>query len=100
LDFSVVDLCVDVAWVYRGDDDQATLLATHKDIIGYLHFKDFDGTDWAELGRGKVDFPSIMKVLPTMPWVRWEVVEQDNSKIDPRDAMTISRKYLKDTFNY
>jgi inosose dehydratase len=100
LDFKVVDLCVDVAWIFRGGADPATFLTTHKDRIGYLHFKDTDGQAWKELGRGKVDFPSIMKVLPTLKKVRWVMIEQDQSDLDPREAMAISRRYLKETFNY
>ena len=66
LDFSVVDLCIDVAWVYRGGQDPAKYLLQHKDQIGYLHFKDHDGKNWMELGQGKVDFAGIMKVLPEL----------------------------------
>ncbi len=100
LDPEVADLCVDVAWVMRGGDDPASFLRTHKDRIGYLHLKDHDGQDWAELGRGKVNFHEIMAVLPEMDRMRWAVIEQDTSKIDPMESMTISRQYLRDTFSY
>src|ERR1035437_4487221 len=59
LNFDVVDLCLDVAWVYRGGLDPAKFMLTHKDRIGYLHFKDHDGANWIELGQGKVDFSGI-----------------------------------------
>jgi sugar phosphate isomerase/epimerase len=100
LDFDVVDLCVDVAWVMRGGDDPASFLQKHKDRIGYLHLKDHDGEDWAELGRGKVDFHAIMRILPEMTGVRWAVIEQDTSKLNPHESVTISRRYLRDTFGY
>jgi sugar phosphate isomerase/epimerase len=100
LNYDAVDLCVDVAWVMRGGDNPATFLKKHKDIIGYLHFKDFDDTDWAELGKGNVNFHEIMAVLPEMTKVRWVMAEQDQSKIDPMDSIAISRAYLKDTFGY
>ncbi|MHB9134325.1 MAG: sugar phosphate isomerase/epimerase family protein [Armatimonadota bacterium] len=100
LDFDVVDLCVDVAWVMRGGDNPAEYLRKHQDRIGYLHFKDFDGTDWAELGQGKVNFAEIMQVLPEMTGVRWVMAEQDSTKIDPVDSVAISRRYLRETFNY
>jgi sugar phosphate isomerase/epimerase len=100
LDPEACDLCVDVAWVKIGGDDPAGYLAKHNDRIGYLHFKDHDGTTWTELGRGKVDFAAIMKVLPTMRKVRWVMVEQDRSQLDPVESVKISRAYLKDTFGY
>lgn len=100
LDFNEVDLCLDVAWILRGGDDPASYLRKHAAKIGYLHFKDFDGADWCELGRGKVDFASVMKVLPELKGVRWVMAEQDSTKIDPRESARISREYLKKTFNY
>ena len=100
LDFSVVDLCVDVAWVWRGGEDPAAYLKKHKARIGYLHFKDFDGKDWIELGQGKVNFPAVMKVLPELTSARWVMVEQDDTKLDPMDSATISRKYLREKLNY
>jgi sugar phosphate isomerase/epimerase len=100
LDFSVVDLCLDVAWIFRGGEDPAAYLLKHKERVGYLHFKDFDGANWIELGRGKVDFPGIMKVLPQLKKVRWVMVEQDQTQIEPRDSVAISRKYLKERFGY
>jgi len=100
LDFDVLDLCVDVAWVHRGGSDPAEFLRQHRDRIGYLHFKDTRGDHWEELGRGEVDFASIMRVLPEMPKVRWVVVEQDTSDIEPKESMAISRRYLRETFGY
>lgn len=100
LDFDVVDLCVDVAWVTRGGLYAPDFLRTHKDKIGYLHFKDFDGTDWIELGQGIVPLAEVMAVLPELTKVRWVMIEQDATKIDPMDSATISRAYLRETFGY
>jgi len=100
LDPEAADLCVDVGWVTKAGGDPAEFLAEHKDRIGYLHFKDFDDIGWTELGRGKGDFPAIMKVLPNLHGVRWVMIEQDSSRIDPLDSVAISRKYLKETFGY
>jgi len=100
LDPDAADLCVDVAWVMRGGDDPASFLRRHKDRIGYLHLKDHDGTDWIELGRGKLDLAGVMKVLPELAGVRWVMIEQDSTKLDPMESVALSRKYLKDTFGY
>lgn len=95
-----VDLCVDVAWVMRGEDDPASFLLKHKELVGYLHFKDHDGEDWIELGQGKVDLASIMEAMPELTKVRWVMIEQDSAKIDPMDSCRISREYLRTAFGY
>ncbi len=100
LDPGAVDFCVDVAWVQKGGEDPAAFLRAHEDRIGYLHFKDFDDDGWTELGRGKVDFGALLPVVDAMPHVSWVMIEQDTTKINPKDSITISRRYLKDTFGY
>ncbi|MEX0655738.1 MAG: sugar phosphate isomerase/epimerase [Phycisphaeraceae bacterium] len=100
LNFDVVDFCIDVGWVKVAGADPAAFLLEHKDRIGYLHLKDHDGATWAELGRGNVDWPSVMAVLPQLDGVRWAMIEQDSTQIDPCESATISRRYLQETFNY
>ena len=97
LDPNACDLCVDVAWVLRGGDQPADFLHQHAAKVGYLHFKDYDGSKWVPLGQGKVDFKSIVQVLPELN-VQWIMVEQDEPSGDAIDDMTQSRKYLQDTF--
>ena len=100
MDPAAVDLCVDVAWVTVAGQNVADFLRTHKARIGYLHFKDHDGKTWIELGQGRVDWAGVMKVLPDMPGVRWVMIEQDSTALDPRDSVAISRRFLKDRFGY
>ena len=95
LDPNCCDLCVDVAWVMRGGDDPAEFLRKHKDKVGYLHFKDWDGTKWVPCGKGKVDFKSIKAVLPELTGARWIMVEQDQPAGDPIEDMAESRRFLK-----
>ena len=94
------DLCVDVAWVKKGGEDPAEYLKKHKEKIGYLHFKDFDDEGWTELGRGQMDFAPLIKLLPEMPRVRQLVLEQDSTRNDAMESVTVSRKFLRDTFDY
>jgi len=94
------DLCVDVAWVQKGGGDPADFLRRHNARIGYLHLKDFNDAGWIELGQGKVNFAAVMSVLPELKKVRWVMIEQDSSRLDPRDSVAISRKWLKDRFGY
>ncbi len=95
LDPAAVDLCVDVAWVYRGGLDPVKFLADHAERIGYIHLKDWDGTHWAELGRGKVPIKECLEEIEKNPRIRWVMWEEDESQIDPFEAATISGEYLK-----
>jgi sugar phosphate isomerase/epimerase len=95
LDPSVCDLCVDVAWVYRGGKDPVKFLQQHKDKISYIHLKDWDGTNWAELGRGKVPIKECLEEIAKNPKIRWVMWEEDQSQIDPFEAATVSGQYLK-----
>jgi len=100
LDFNVVDLCVDVAWVHRGGEDPATYLGRHQNKIGYIHLKDTDATLWRELGRGDLDFDSVTATIKEMPNVHWAVVEQDKTEGDPIESCRISREFLKTKFDW
>lgn len=100
LDPDCADLCVDVGWVTKAGHDPVEFLTTHKDRVGYLHFKDFNEDGWIELGQGCVNFDGIIEVLPELERVRWVLIEQDSTRIDPLDSVTISRDYLKKTFDY
>jgi len=102
LDFSVLDLCFDVAWVHRGGEDPAAYLRKHSDKIGYLHLKDTDaeGRHWMELGRGVLDWKAIMAEVRQLPRVRWAMVEQDSTDGDPAECIRTSRDFLKSTFDY
>ena len=96
-----VDLCVDVAWVRRGNDDPAAFLKKHASRIGYLHFKDFEPdaegkfVRWCELGKGAVDYRAIMPVLPLLNQVEYAMVEQDLPCGNGMLNMINSRSYLK-----
>ncbi|MGI4789412.1 MAG: sugar phosphate isomerase/epimerase family protein, partial [Janthinobacterium lividum] len=99
-DSAAVDLCVDIAWVQKGGSSPAEFLQKHQDRITYLHFKDYNADGWTELGSGEVDIASVMQVLPTLPRIRWVMVEQDTTNLDPLESLAISRRYLRDTFGY
>lgn len=101
LDPTAVDLCVDVAWVYRGGIDPASFLKEHDARIGYVHLKDTTtGDAFSEIGKGVLDFDSIMAALASLSRVRWAMVEQDNTKLDPEESITISREYLAERYGY
>lgn len=100
LDPACADLCVDIAWVQKGGHNPAEFIKKHEPLISYLHFKDYNQDGWCELGRGIVDIPSVIGILPELNRVPWVMVEQDSTNIDPRESIAISRAYLRNTFGY
>jgi len=101
LDYTVADLCVDVAWVHIGGHDPAMFLRKYADHIGYVHLKDYIGDrHWVPLGQGRMPFDSVMKALPALKKARWVVYEQDTSERPAAEACAISRQYLAKTYGY
>jgi len=100
LDPTACDLCVDVAWVYRGNLCPAAYLKTIASHVGYLHLKDADEKNWFELGLGKVPFDKIFMLLPKLPNVRWLIYEQDTTEIDPVESAKVSRAFLREKLGY
>ena len=97
----VTDLCVDVAWVHNAGRDPAGFLRDHKERIGYVHLKDYEGDrHWVELGAGVVPLGLVMEALETLDGVRWAVYEQDTSDREAAESCAISHQYLVDSFNY
>ena len=100
-DPAFVDLCVDIAWVQKGGQDPGQFLTQHQDRVSYLHFKDYSAEgDWTELGRGMVNITGVMEKLPSLPRIRWVMVEQDKTILDPLESLAVSRRYLRDAFGY
>jgi sugar phosphate isomerase/epimerase len=96
LDPAYVDFAFDVAWVWRGKEDPAKYLTKHAARVGYLHLKDTDETTWKEIGRGKLDWDSVMASIAKLPSVRFMAVEQDQTyDTDPLESLRISRAFLK-----
>ncbi len=95
-DPSLLGLCLDMGHFAFGGGDPVAALDTYYDRIWHLHFKDFDpeigkrasGEEYdyfksvqegvfCELGKGNVDFNSIVRILNEKGYDGWVVVEQD-----------------------
>lgn len=101
LDSSVVDLCVDVAWVHIAGHDPAAFLRQHASRVGYVHLKDYTGDrHWVELGQGVVPLAEVMGAVGDLRRVRWAAYEQDAADRPAAEACTISRRYLAEAFGY
>ena len=90
----LVKLCIDVYWVHVGGDDPATFIRRYADRAAYFHFKDGRKGVFSELGRGEVDFDSLMpEVRAVSP--EWIVYEQDMTDLEPFESMRVSREFMK-----
>ncbi len=99
-DPQLVYLCVDTYWVKFGGLDPLNFIKDNLDRIAYLHLKDGTEEDmrarkFCELGRGIIDFPSIIELVKGSK-VEWLVVEQDRTDADPKRSMEISLRYLRE----
>ncbi|HZO90989.1 MAG TPA: sugar phosphate isomerase/epimerase [Chthonomonadaceae bacterium] len=103
-DPNLVKFNMDVFWVYYGGQDPVGFIRRHADRAGYFHFKDgrrvTDASgkaqpEFLELGRGDVDLKAAMEAARQVG-ATWIVAEQDNTKLSPLEAATISRNYMRD----
>lgn len=105
-DPKVVGACPDIAWHYLAGDDPVEVVRAHAKRITHLHLKDSRITGhrgssplkvryWWPLGKGKIDFPGIMKALKEVNYNGWITVETEGSRTPLKDA-TESKKYFDD----
>jgi sugar phosphate isomerase/epimerase len=98
-DPALVKFCLDVYWIYHGEDDPVRFINAHRDRAVYFHFKDGvrgeDGkAQWRELGKGAVDLKAAYAAAAALD-PEWIVYEQDRSDGNPTDSVRISREYLR-----
>jgi len=95
----LVKLCIDTYWVKFGGSDPLSFIKDNKDRVAYLHLKDGSEEDmknrrFSELGKGSIDFQSILSFVTKLN-MNWVVVEQDWSQKSPFESMLESREYLR-----
>jgi inosose dehydratase len=103
-----VKLELDTAHYVAGGGDPARAIEKYHDRLLFLHLKDVidlpSGTpsvrypfEFVELGRGRVDIPSVFKALRKVRYKGWAVVELDrvpDATRTPKECAVISRNYL------
>ncbi len=94
---------MDVFWLHYAGQDPVRFISDHADRAGYFHFKDgkrledAEGKtypEFLELGQGEVNLPEIMSAVRSTD-CSWIVTEQDKTKREPVESITISRAYLR-----
>jgi inosose dehydratase len=115
-DPDLVGLVLDMGHYMFGGGDPLKALKKHRERIWHIHFKDChpglaaksrtEGLDYfksvgsgvfCELGKGAVDFPSIVKELREQKYSGWIVVEQDvlPGMGNPKVCAQRNRDYIK-----
>lgn len=96
-DPKLVHACVDTYWVKHGGQDPAAFLRKYINRVAYLHFKDMnkDGS-FGEVGHGILDWKGIMEALKGAN-VEWLTVEQDRTDKTPKESITMSCRYMRET---
>ena len=116
-DPALVGLCLDSGHATFGGGSAVDLLTRHRDRIWHVHFKDCDpevaararDEDWdyqtalrhgvfCELGKGSVDFRTLLRTLERSGYDGWIVIEQDvlPGMGAPADSARRNRRYLRE----
>ena len=104
-----VKLELDTAHLVAGGGDPAKAIEKYHDRLLFLHLKDVHDIpadtpkakypfEFVELGRGRVDLPSVFAALDKVKFHGWAVVELDrvpDKSRTPKESAVISKTYLE-----
>lgn len=86
---------LDVYWAAYAGVDPLAFIQKHAGRFPLLHFKELgDEKANVELGRGKLDFPALMKA-GLAQGTREFIVEQEQYTMDPVESITVDAAYMK-----
>jgi len=106
-DSRLVRLELDVAHYAQGGGDPAEAVRSYAGRLLFLHIKDVESPvpgrgpesyRFVELGRGRVNLPSVFDALKAIGFDGWAVVELDevpDGARSPKESAEISKKYLR-----
>jgi inosose dehydratase len=116
-DPDLVGLCLDTGHWHYGGGDAVACVREFGERVRYLHLKDcsaaiaarcraqkldyFQATAagvFCELGKGEVDFPTVIAEMEKLGYDGWAIVEQDILTEDlaaPKQSAKANREYLR-----
>jgi inosose dehydratase len=108
-DPNYVKLELDTAHLVAGGGDPAKAIERYNDRILFLHLKDIRDIpadtpkakypfEFVELGRGRVDLPSVFAAVNKVKFHGWAIVELDrvpDKSRTPKESAIISKTYLE-----
>ena len=85
-------------WVAAGGDSVEAIKKYHKRII-HVHFRDFGNGKFVEFGTGEIYFPNIAKLLKSIGYQGWVIIENDwrllkSVGITPFESAKKAKKYI------
>ncbi len=98
IDTDFIGLAPDTGHIARGGMDVVETFKMYESIIKHVHFKDMASSgEWTAMGDGIIDFPGIVKILKSIGFNGWIMVEEESPEAskDPDTVMFENGKYLK-----
>lgn len=99
IDPDVVHLTFDTAqWAAAGGDPVEAIKKYHK-RINHVHFTDFGNGNFVQIGTGEIDFPNIAKLLKSLGYQDWIIIENDwrglkSAGITPFESVKKTKEYI------
>jgi len=73
-----IRLGADLGWVTRAGWDPVRFIHIFGEFLAYLHVRDLDaGGHFVEVGRGVLDWPTIVAALDSVGYTGWLVAESE-----------------------
>lgn len=96
MSMSGIRFCPDTAHLAGGGGDPAELIRRYAHRLAHVHLKDWSASmrEFRPLGEGDLDFADIIAALRDAGYDDWLMVELDYYNGEPREAATISKRYL------
>jgi len=91
-------LCPDSGIMVREGHDLVQVIEQYFPRIGYVHFKDYNGSDgWTLLGEGVVDHNGALRKLEALGYDGWVVSENESRRADltPMQQQGADREQLR-----
>ena len=91
LDWQATGYCPDVGHLAKGGMDPGQIIRQHRDLINLVHYKDIDPEgNWAETGKGVINFGEITEYLVETGFRGWIVMEDEcDEAIEQPDQLTM-----------
>ncbi len=99
LDSSSVGFAPDTGHIVRGGMDPLEMMRAYRSLVTHVHFKDMSAEDeWAGIGDGIADFPTIVSYLAVTGYTGWVIAEDESAlaESDPDEATHRNAAYIRD----
>lgn len=93
-----VNLNPDTGHIEAGGGDSVKIIQKYVDRIEYVHLKDYNQGGFYPLGKGRIDFDSMIRCLLDIGREIDFTVEADGYNGSPEEAAEVSFKYLSRIF--